>query len=82
MWKRVCNGCKNDLEIDLKRALKIKQFSVIYYKDGRFNLEYKNNSQELVFCENCAKTYTIADLWFMIQNVDHKSKVESDEPEA
>ena len=76
-WKRICNICKEDVEKDLKRTLKLKKVSVIYFKDNRFHLEYANNNREVIICENCSKNHSIAELWHIIQNEqDNKEEIE------
>jgi hypothetical protein len=70
MYKRLCNFCGKDFEVQFKRLLRIKKISIIYFKDHRFQLEFKNNTDEFDICENCAGKRTIKDLWEDIQNKD------------
>lgn len=63
MWIRVCPFCKRRTDRDFMRILKIKKVSVLHYKNDRYQLEFKNNNDEEICCENCAKTHTIKELW-------------------
>jgi len=45
------------------RILKIKKVSVLHFKGDRYQLEFKNNNEEEICCEKCAKTHTIKELW-------------------
>jgi len=67
MWVRVCEFCGGRLDIDFKRCIKIKKISILAFKDGRYQLEFKNNNQEAVVCQHCAETHTIKGLWDKIE---------------
>ena len=67
-WKRICNICKEGVEKDLCRILKLKKNSVIFFKDGRFHIEFFSNKREILVCENCSKTHAISELWHIIEN--------------
>lgn len=78
MYKRLCNFCGNHFEVQFKRLLRIKKISVIFFKDGRFQLEFKNNNDEFDICETCAGKHTIKDLWINMQNTKAQEVLDED----
>lgn len=79
VWSRVCPFCGESQETEYGRILVVKKVAVLNFKNNRYWLEYKNNTNEEICCERCAKTHTIKELWEKIQNAEPNIEEHTDE---